>query len=65
MQQFLQLRLVCHGLPTAAGHLAGAGHVDRANRVCLACNCGAVGSERHMIIECAALAPLRQQHADL
>ena len=28
---------------TAAGRLAGAGHVDRANRVSLACNCGAIG----------------------
>ena len=45
--------------------MAGAGHVDRANRVCLACNSGAIGDERHMIFECTALAPLRQQHADL
>ena len=27
-------------LPIAAGRLAGAGHVDKANRVCLACNSG-------------------------
>ena len=39
--------------------------MDRANRVCLACNSGAVGDEKHMIFECAAIAPLRQQHADL
>ena len=44
MQRFLQFRLGCHGLPIATGGLAGAGHVGRANRVCLACN-----SERHMI----------------
>ena len=31
----------------------------------LACNSGAVGDEKHMIFECAAIAPLRQQHADL
>ena len=48
----------------AAGSLAGASHVDRANRVCLACKSGAGGDERHMMFECAALAPLRQQHAD-
>ena len=65
MQRFLQFRLGCHGLPIATGRLAGAGHVDRANRVCLACNSGAIGSEMHMIFECAALAPLRRQHADL
>ena len=65
MQRFLQFRLGCHGLPVAIGRLAGAGHVDRANRVCLACNSGAIADEKHMIFECAAMAPLRQQHADL
>ena len=65
MRRFLQFRLGCHGLPIATGRLAGAGHVGRADRVCLACNSGGVGDEKHMIFECAALAPLRQQHADL
>ena len=67
MQRFLQLRLGCHGLPIATGRLAGAGHVDRSNRVCLACNSGAISDEMrmHMVFECTALAPLRQQHADL
>ena len=59
MQRFLQFRLGYHGLPIATGRLAGAGHVDRANRVCLACNSGAIGDEKHMIFECTALAPLR------
>ena len=45
--------------------LAGAGHVDRANRVCLACNSSAIGDEKHMIFECTALSPVRQQHARL
>ena len=54
MQGFLQFTLLvgCHhhddGLPIAAGRLAGAGQVDRANRVCSACNCGAVVDESHM-----------------
>ena len=77
MQQFLQLRLGCHGLPVATGCLAGAGHVNRANRVFLACNshcfikapsykhCGAIRDEMHIDFECTALAPWRQQHADL
>ena len=65
MQRFLKFRLGCHDLPIATGRLAGAGHVDRADRVCLACNSGAVGDEMHMIFENTALAPLRQQHADL
>ena len=42
MQRFLQFRLGCHGLPIATGRLAGAGHVDRANRNCSACNSGAI-----------------------
>ena len=41
MQRFLQFRLGCHGLPVAIGRLAGAGHVDWANRGWLACNSGA------------------------
>ena len=65
MQRFLQFRLGCHGLSIATGHLAGAGHVERADRVCLACNSGADGDEKNMIFECTALAPLRQQHGDL
>ena len=49
--------------PSSAGR---ATNVDRANRVCLACNSGAIGNEEHMIAkECTALTPLRQQHADL
>ena len=59
MQRFLQFS---HGLPTATGRLAGAGHVDMANRVCLACNSGAIGDEMHMVFEWTALA---QQHANL
>ena len=45
--------------------LAGAGHVDRANTVCLSCNSGVIGDEKHMVFECTALSPLRQQHAGL
>ena len=35
------------------------------NRVCLACNSGGIGDEMHMAFECAAMAPVRQQQADL
>ena len=65
MQRFLQFRLGCHSLPVAAGRLAGAAHVDRAHRVCLACNSGAVGDEMHLVFECAALASLRSRYASL
>ena len=39
-------------------HLAGAGHVDRANRVCLACNRGAIGDEWHIISKLKILSVL-------
>ena len=59
--------LGCHALLIATGRLAGSGHVDRAHRVCLACNSGAVGDEKHMymIFGCAALTFLRHRHAGL
>ena len=65
MCRFLRLRLGCHGLPVAAGRFAGAAHVDRAERVCLFCDSGAVGDERHLVFNCVALAPLRSQHTGL
>ncbi|DBB07240.1 TPA: hypothetical protein ACH3X1_011804 [Trebouxia sp. C0004] len=55
----------CHSLPIAAGRFAGAAHVPRAHRVCLACNSGAVGDEMHLVFECTALASLRSQYASL
>ena len=65
MQRYLQFRLGCHGLSIATGRLAGAEYVDRANRICLACNSGAIGNDFRYDFRVAALAPLRQQHADL
>ncbi len=49
----------------ATRRFAGAAHVDRAHRVCLACNSGAVGDEMHLVFECAALASLRSRYASL
>ncbi len=65
MKRFLQFRLGCHSLPIAAGRFAGAAHVARAHRVCLACNSGAVGDEMHLVFECTALASLRSRYAYL
>ena len=45
--------------------VAGAAHVDRAQRVCLFCNSGALGDERHLIFECAALTSLWSRYANL
>ena len=58
-------RMSCHGLPIANGQLAGAGHVDRAKRVCLACDKGAVGNEKDMVLSVMPWLLLRQQHAHL
>ncbi len=46
----LPLLQACHSLPIAAGHCAGAAHVARAHRMCLACNSGVVGDEMHLIL---------------
>ena len=59
MQRFLHCGFRCHGLPIAAGHLAGASHVNRANRGCLACNSGGIGDGKHLTFEYAPLAYLR------
>ena len=65
MRRFLQFRLDCHGLFIATGRYARAAHFDRAQRVCSFCNSGALGDERHLIFDCAALAFLRSRYADL
>ena len=65
MQRFLHFRLDCHSLPVAADRFAGAAHVARAHRVCLACNSGAVGDDVHLGFECNALASLHSRHASL
>ena len=39
----------------AIGPFAGAAHVDRAQKVCLSCNSGALGNERHLIFERAGM----------
>ena len=53
------LGLACHNLPIAAGRFA------RADRVCLACNSGAVGDARHMVFECTARASMRFWYVSL
>ena len=65
MRHILHFRLGCHGLPIATGRFACTAHVDRAQRVCLSCNIGALGDERHLIFECTALASLRSRYAGL
>ena len=65
MQRFLQFRLASHSLPIVTGRLSGGQHVDRTDRVCSHCGGHAVADELHMVHECSALQPLRQQYAAL
>ena len=39
--------------------------VARACRLCIFRDAGAVGDERHLVLECAGLAPIRAKYADL
>ena len=64
MQRLLQFRSSSHSLPIAAGRFAGQ-HVPRADRVCCHCAGRCVADEMHVIFECHALQPLRQQYAPL
>ena len=65
MQRFLQFRLASHGLPIVTGRFSGGRHVARADRVCLHCDGVSIADELHVVHECAALQPLRQQYATL
>ena len=58
----LQSLTVSHHLPVEEGrHLT----LPRASRVCNLCNTDALGDERHMLLECPALADLRLQFSSL
>ena len=61
MKRFLQFRLGCHKLPIATGRRTG---VAMACRLCTFCDAGAVKDEKHLVFECAQLAPLRAKYAD-
>ena len=65
MQRFLQFRLGSHRLLIVVGRFAGGQHVARADRVCTHCDGVAVADELHLISECPAVHPLRQQYAPL
>ncbi len=65
MQRLWQFRLASHSLPIVTGNLSGGQHVDRTDRVCSHCGAHALANELHMVRECSALQPLRQQYAAL
>ena len=64
LRQLLRFRTGCHGLPVDVLRRGG-GRVPRHQRVCTVCGSGQVCDEQHLVFECAALEPLRQQHSGL
>jgi len=64
MQRFLQFRLSSHSLPIVTGRFAGQ-RVARADRVCSHCADRSIADEMHVVFECPALRPFRQQYAAL
>ena len=62
LQRILRFRTGSHLLPIEQGrHLC----LPRRRRVCRLCHTGALGDERHMLLECPALADLRDEFSPL
>ena len=62
LHRILRFRMGTHHLPVEEDRHF---NLPRASRVCNLCNTGAIGDERHMLLECAALADLRLQFSSL
>ena len=59
LQRILRFRMGSHLLPIEQSrHL----RLPRQRRVCRLCHNGALGDERHMLLECPALADLRDEY---
>ena len=62
MQRTFRFRMGSHMLPIEQGrHL----QLPRHRRVCKLCHAGALGDERHLLLECPALADVRTQFSQL
>ena len=60
LQRILRFRMGSHLLPIEQGrHL----RLPRHRRVCRLCHTGALGDKRHMLLECPALADLRDEYS--
>ena len=65
LQRILRFRMGSHLLPIEQGrHLRLPRH-RRVCRLCRLCHSGALGDERHMLLECTALADLRDHFSPL
>ncbi len=62
LQRILRFRMGAHLLPIEQGrHL----RLPRHSRICRLCHTGALGDERHMLLECSALSDLRAEFSTL
>ena len=62
LHRILRFRMGSHHLPVEEGRYC---NLARASPVCNLCNTDALGDERHMLLECPALADLRLQSSSL
>ena len=62
LHQILRFRMGSHHLPAEEGRHF---NLPWASRVCNLCSTDALGDERHMLLECPALADLRLQFSSL
>ena len=62
MRQLVRFRVGSHHLPIEMGRHTG---IPRQQRICTKCNIEAVCDEQHLVFECSAVEPLRQQYPDL
>ena len=62
LRAFLRFRAGCHGLPNDAGRRSG---VPRQQRTCARCGGSGICDERHLVFECPAVQPVRDQYAGL
>ena len=62
MHRFLRFRMGCHKLLRDTGCLLG---VPRQDRICLMCQQGVLGDEKHHVFECPALQYLGARHKNL
>ena len=62
MRTLLRFRMGCHGLPNDLGRRAG---TPRRQRSCPRCAMPGVADERHLVFECPAMQPVRDQFPHL
>jgi hypothetical protein len=62
IRQVLKFRMGCHGLPRDSGSWTSVPHQERVRRFC---GVGSLGDEKHPVLECAHLQPIRDKFPGL